>query len=119
MGQTAVVSSGESSGDPALPVLSDEHLDRIRAMTDLTRVEVGDMLSVAGDAARDFVYLESAEVDPVRVTVPGLPEALVLSVPTGMFLGELNTVTGQAVFLTARVSKRGTSGRCRWPTFAG
>ena len=57
--------------------------------------------------ARDFFYMESAEVDLVRAAMPGSPEAVVLSNGPGVFLGELDMVTGQAVYLTTRVSRSG------------
>ena len=96
-----------SSTDPAFPVLSERHIDKIRSVSILRDVEVGEVLSRAGDAARDFFYMESAEVDLVRAAMPGSPEAVVLSNGPGVFLGELDMVTGQAVYLTTRVSRSG------------
>ncbi len=97
----------EPGADPAFPVLRQHHLDKIRAISTSRDVEAGEILSRAGDASRDFFYLESAEVDLIRAAMPGLPEAVVLSNHPGAFLGELDMVTGQVVYLTTRVSKPG------------
>ena len=96
-----------SSTDPAFPFLNRGHIAKIRSISALRDVEVGEELSRAGDACRDFFYIESAEVDLVRVAMPGSPEVVVLSNGPGVFLGELDMVTGQAVYLTTRVSKSG------------
>jgi thioredoxin reductase (NADPH) len=64
-------------------------------------IEVGDVLFRAGDATYDFFVILEGEVEIVRRDLEG-EEVLAVHTP-GRFLGELNLLTGQRVFLTARV----------------
>ncbi len=68
-------------------------------------VDVGDVLYRAGDAAYDlYVVLEGA-VEVVRPETDG--DVVIVEHGEGGFLGELNLLTGQRVYLTARVSRPG------------
>jgi thioredoxin reductase (NADPH) len=68
-------------------------------------IEVGDVLFSAGDATYDFFVILEGEVEIVRTDREG-EEVLAVHTP-GRFLGELNLLTGQRVFLTARVTRPG------------
>ena len=91
----------------AFPVLTEEQMDRIRALAEAEEVFAGDVLYSAGNLDYDFIFVEDGEVEIVRAAMPGLPEAVIVPHGAGRFLGELNMLTGQAVYLTARVSKDG------------
>ena len=68
-------------------------------------VVVGDVLFRAGDAAYDlFVVLDGA-VEVFRPDPDG--DAVIVEHSAGGFLGELNLLTGQRVYLNARVSRPG------------
>ena len=68
-------------------------------------VEVGDVLFRAGDDSSDFLVVLEGTVDIIRPDVDG--ESLVTTHVAGRFLGELNMLTGQRLYLTARVSEAG------------
>ena len=68
-------------------------------------IDVGDVLFRAGDATYDFFVILEGEVEIVRPDREG-EEVLAVHTP-GRFLGELNLLTGQRVFLTARVTRPG------------
>jgi thioredoxin reductase (NADPH) len=93
--------------DQAFPVLSDAQMERMRALAEIEEVSAGDVLYAASDLTYDFVFVESGEVEIVRGATPGSPEQVIVPHGAGRFLGELNMLTGQAVYLTARVSKDG------------
>ena len=69
-------------------------------------VEVGDLLFRAGDATYDFFVILEGEVEIVRPDREG-EERLVVHTE-GRFLGELNLLTGQRVYLTGLVPFRYT-----------
>jgi thioredoxin reductase (NADPH) len=68
-------------------------------------VATGDVLFAPGDATYDFYVVLSGAVDIIG-TFDGADEVIVQHGP-GRFLGELNMLTGQRVFLTARVAADG------------
>jgi thioredoxin reductase (NADPH) len=76
-------------------------------VADLVDVTEGDVLYRAGDADYDFILVEEGEVAILREATPGSPEHVVVRHGPGRFLGELNMITGQAAYLTARVSVSG------------
>jgi thioredoxin reductase (NADPH) len=90
--------------EEAFPVLTAPQVGRLRGIGGTLDVAAGDVLSTAGDRQRDFIFVESGEIELVRAAMPGCPEVVVLRVKPGTFLGELNMITGQAAYLTARVS---------------
>ena len=91
----------------AFPTLSPAHFAALAARSSAQDVEVGDLLWRAGDRAYDFVVIESGEVEIVREKTPDRPEEVVARHDAGRFLGELNMLTGQRAYLTARVSRAG------------
>ena len=66
---------------------------------------VGDVLYRAGDESYDFLVVLEGAVDIIRPDVEG--ETLITTHGAGRFLGELNMLTGQRLYLTARVSQPG------------
>jgi thioredoxin reductase (NADPH) len=96
-----------TEGDEAFPILTDVQVERLRALAEVEDVSAGDVLYSAGKLDYDFIFVEDGEVEIVRAAMPGYPEAVIVPHGSGRFLGELNMLTGQAAFLTARVSKDG------------
>ena len=93
------------SEDPAAPVLDDEQLGVLTGFGRRRRVEAGDVLYAEGDATYDFFVVLSGTVDIVGA-FDGVEEVLATHT-AGRFLGELNLLTGQRVYLTARVAEPG------------
>ncbi|MFC7648997.1 cyclic nucleotide-binding domain-containing protein [Streptosporangium lutulentum] len=74
----------------------------------MEHAETGRDLYASGDDFYDFFLLLTATVDIVRDATAIEPERLVYQGGPGDFLGELNLLTGQHVYLTARVVSAGT-----------
>ncbi len=89
----------------AAPTLDAGALAELAQFGDERVVEVGDELFRAGDESADFLVVLEGAVDIIRPDVEG--DTLVTTHVAGRFLGELNLVTGQRVYLTARVRERG------------
>ena len=70
------------------------------------RWRVGDYLYRAGDDAYDFFVILSGAVDIV-LDGNGDGRALITQHGAGRFLGELNLLTGQRVYVSARVREPG------------
>jgi thioredoxin reductase (NADPH) len=68
-------------------------------------VERGDVLYRAGDTNPPFIVVLEGEVEVLRNE--GAAEVIVATRTQSGFLGELNLLTGQRVYLTSRVSKPG------------
>lgn len=90
----------------AYPELSDEQIDVFARVGTSRRVGPGDVLFRAGDQGYDLVVIRSGRV--AVVDDHGTPQARVL-VEHGprRFVGELNLLTGQAVYLTAVAQEEG------------
>ena len=93
------------SDDPAAPTLDADQLALLAGFGERRRVAAGDVLYRDGDAAYDFYVVLSGAVDIIG-TFDGEEEVLVTH-SAGRFLGELNLLTGQRVYLTARVAEAG------------
>ena len=98
---------------PRGPVLDDEQFRRIAEYGEVEYVEIGRDLYTSGDDSYDFFLVLTATVDIVRDTTAVEPERLIYQGGPGDFLGELNLLTGQHVYLTARVVSAGTVVRIR------
>ncbi|MEU7739805.1 FAD-dependent oxidoreductase [Nonomuraea sp. NPDC049158] len=90
------------------PVLNDEQFRRLAAYGEVEHAEAGRDLYVSGDDSYDFFLLLTATVDIVRDATAIEPERLIFHGGPDDFLGELNLLTGQHVYLTARVVSAGT-----------
>jgi thioredoxin reductase (NADPH) len=89
------------------PVLTEAQLDRLRSFGEPVEVAVGDTVFRVGDRSYDLVLIDSGTIDIVREATRDSPEQIVAQHGPGRFLGELNLLTGQTVFLTARVTSDG------------
>jgi thioredoxin reductase (NADPH) len=94
-------------GDEAFPALSDEQWARLQAYGSAQEVESGALLFGAGEATHDLILVDSGEVEVVRAATARAAEAVVAGFSMGQFVGELSLLTGQATYLSGRVSKPG------------
>ncbi len=92
--------------DPAaIPILGDGDL-RVLAQFGAERVvATGEVLYRADEASSDFFVVLEGEVEVVRSDTEG--EVVVIVHGRGRFLGELNLLTGQRPYLTARAAGPG------------
>jgi thioredoxin reductase (NADPH) len=105
-----------SESDPAnqsaaAPVLAPAQLSRLLSYGSSHPVAVGDVIFRVGDVGYDLVVIEEGVVEVVREATKDAPEAVVATHGAGRFLGELNLLTGQTVYLTARVTRAGRVSR--------
>jgi thioredoxin reductase (NADPH) len=91
----------------AFPLLSPDQVDRLRAYGLARPVEAGELIFVAGDSTYDLVLIDEGSIDLVRPANRHEPEEVVIHMPAGRFVGELNLLTGQNAYLTARVVESG------------
>ena len=82
------------------PVLSAAQLTRLRGLGEERTAEVGDVLYDVGDRTYPFIAIVEGEVSIRDAT----GHELAHQGPSG-FLGEMNLLTGQTVFVTAVVTK--------------
>jgi thioredoxin reductase (NADPH) len=95
----------ERTDEAAWPELSDEQVAELRAFGTERPVAAGDVLYEAGDADFDFFVVLEGEVEILR---PGSDGNVVIASHTEhRILGELNMLTGQRAFVTARVKRSG------------
>jgi thioredoxin reductase (NADPH) len=102
-----IVVGGEVEDPVAFPRLSDAQLARLRSYGAAQTVEAGEVLYGPGDATYDLVVTEDATVEIVQPETRDGPEESLARFGPGSFLGELNMLTGQAVYLIARVVEAG------------
>ena len=83
--------------------MTEDQIEFLRPQGHTTKTEAGQILIRAGDASNDSVVILEGEVEAIddfagEAQTIGLLEA-------GSFLGELNMLTGQALYLSALVRK--------------
>ena len=89
----------------AFPTLDDSELAVLEALGTRRSVAVGEYLYREGDTTYDFYVILSGAVEIV-VRSDG-EERIITRQGPGRFLGELNLLTGQRVYLSARVVEPG------------
>src|SRR2546430_9028194 len=90
----------------AFPRLTAEQISDLEATGERRRVAAGDLLFKAGDRSYDFIVVLEGRVS--IVADHGCVEARVIGTHgPNRFLGELNLLTGQMVYLTAEVVEPG------------
>src|ERR1700761_6371853 len=92
----------------ASPRLRDELFRRLLSYGTPQPVQPGDVLFRPGDKDVDLIVVEEGSVDVVRTETAAVPADTVAHVDAGGFVGELNLLTGQNVYLLARVREAGT-----------
>jgi thioredoxin reductase (NADPH) len=85
---------------PASPTLSASQLERLAASGETHTARVGDVLYRVGDRTYPFIAILDGEVS----IVDAAGNEILRHGPSG-FLGEMNLLTGQTVFVTAVVAK--------------
>ncbi|MDP9840980.1 Crp/Fnr family transcriptional regulator [Streptosporangium lutulentum] len=106
-GLDAKVGDGVHGEQGCEPGLSAEQFRRLAAYGDREEVQAGQVLYGTGDRSYDLFLVESAAIDVVCDATATEPERVVYSRCAGDFTGELSILTGQTVFLTARVRESG------------
>ena len=87
------------------PTLREDQIEILERYGQTRKTEVGDVLFRAGDTSNDFIIVLEGEVEVVDDFAG---EARTIGVfLAGRFLGELNMLTRQAMYLTAVVREGG------------
>jgi len=92
----------------ASPQLSDELFTRLVAYGTPQQTSPGDVLFKPGDVDVDLIVIAHGSVDVIRTEIADVPAETVAKVRAGGFVGELNLMTGQNVYLLCRVREGGT-----------
>jgi thioredoxin reductase (NADPH) len=92
----------------ASPRLGDELFARLAAYGTRQETRPGDVLFEPGDVDVDLIVVARGSVDVIRTETADVPAETVAKVRAGGFVGELNLLTGQNVYLLCRVREAGT-----------
>ncbi|MGD0700169.1 MAG: FAD-dependent oxidoreductase [Trebonia sp.] len=92
----------------ASPKLGDELFARLVAYGTPQPTRAGDVLFSPGDVDVDLIVVGRGSVDVIRTDIADVPAETVAKVRAGGFVGELNLLTGQNVYLQCRVREAGT-----------
>jgi thioredoxin reductase (NADPH) len=92
----------------ASPRLGDELFARLLAYGTPQETHRRDVLFRPGDEDADLIVVERGSVEVVRTATGSVPAATVATVDAGGFVGELNLLTGQNVYLLCQVREAGT-----------
>src|SRR5271170_5336236 len=92
----------------ASPRLGDELFARLLTYGTPHETQRGDVLFRPGDEDVDLIVVDRGSVEVVRTETADVPAATVAAVDAGGFVGELNLLTGQNVYLLCRVREGGT-----------
>ncbi|MDP9220177.1 MAG: FAD-dependent oxidoreductase [Actinomycetota bacterium] len=91
----------------AFPQLTPAQIERLRSYGVPQDVAVGDTVFQAGDTSSDLILVDEGAIDIVRPATVDAPEETIVQHGAGRFLGEMNMLTDQTVYLTARVVEAG------------
>ena len=92
----------------ASPQLGDELFARLVAYGTPHETRPGDVLFKPGDVNVDLIVVARGSVEVIRTETADVPAETVAKVHAGGFVGELNLLTGQNVYLLCRVREAGT-----------
>jgi len=96
------------TGEPGnAPQLSGDQFARLTAYGVAQDVRIRDVVFRPGDPSYDLIVIETGWIEIVSPAARDEPEAVVATYGPGGFLGELNLLTGQTAYLTARVTEAG------------
>jgi thioredoxin reductase (NADPH) len=87
--------------------LSKDQFARLTAYGVAQDVRIRDIVFRPGDPSYDLIVIETGWIEIVSPAARDDPEAVVATYGPGGFLGELNLLTGQTAYLTARVTEAG------------
>jgi thioredoxin reductase (NADPH) len=106
------------SGEPGNPPkLSGDQFARLTAYGVAQDVRIRDVVFRPGDPSYDLIVIETGWIEIVSPATRDEPEAVIASYGPGGFLGELNLLTGQTAYLTARVTEAGRIRRISHESF--
>lgn len=97
--------AGSMVDEVAFPTLTDSEIAAIEALGSRRSVSAGEYLYREGDARYDFYVVASGAVE-IALQADG-EERIVARHGRGNFLGELNMLSGQRVYVSARVVEPG------------
>jgi thioredoxin reductase (NADPH) len=103
--ETANASTEQVVEDAAWATFEPAQLDELAEFGVERAVETGEVLFHAGDSGYDFMVVLEGEVEIVRSDREH--DELIATHGAGRFIGELNLLTGQRAFLSARVTRPG------------
>jgi thioredoxin reductase (NADPH) len=89
----------------AFPVLTEEQIGRIRPLSKLRRVNVGEILFEPGDGDVPFFVLLSGSMEIVQPELRG--ENLIVNHGAGAFTGEITMISGRRCLVRGRVTAAG------------
>ncbi|HEY2519671.1 MAG TPA: FAD-dependent oxidoreductase [Streptosporangiaceae bacterium] len=92
----------------ASPRLSPELFGRLLSYGTAQETHRGDVLFNPGDEDVDLIAVARGSVEVIRAETASVPAETVATVGPGGFVGELNLLTGQNVYLRGRVREAGT-----------
>jgi thioredoxin reductase (NADPH) len=98
--------TAEGAGVPE-PTLTAEQFQRLAGYGERRAVVPGHVLYATGDTTYDLFLIESGAVEVIREASAIEGEHLVYLRTAGDFMGELGILTGQTVYVTAKVSEPG------------
>ncbi len=99
--------SAEGARNPVIaPTLSQAQLQELAAFGSEREIAAGELLFEAGEASFDLFVVLDGEVQVIR-SADAAGDVVVTTFEAGDFIGEINLLTGQRRFLTARVSLPG------------
>jgi thioredoxin reductase (NADPH) len=102
------VTGTEPEGEgAAFPRLTEAQFARLTSFGAPETVEAGEVLYGPGDPTYDLIVMEDATVEILQPATRDAAEESLVRFGPGAFLGELNLLTGQAVYLIARVVENG------------
>jgi thioredoxin reductase (NADPH) len=87
------------------PTLREDQIEILRRYGQTRKTQVGEVLFRAGDTSNDFIVILEGEVEVID-DFAGEPRTIGVFLAS-RFLGELNMLTGQAMYLTAVVREGG------------
>ena len=92
----------------ASPRLSHALFTRLAGYGTPQQTREGDVLFEPGDENVNLIVVAEGSVEVIRAATAAVPAATVAKVGAGGFVGELNLLTGQNVYLLCRVREAGT-----------
>ena len=97
--------TGPAPDDAAAPTLRESDLAALMSFGQVRSVAAGEVLYRAGEPSSDFFVILDGEVEVVRPDAEG--DVFLVTHGPGRFLGELNLLTGQNPYFTARLRRPG------------
>lgn len=101
------VTDGSTSSVSGRPRLTAEQFDRIAGYGEPRDVTAGDAVFSPGDRLLDLVLIDSGRIEILSSPAGEDSAEAVATFGAGEFLGELNLLTGQSAYLSARVVQAG------------